>query len=291
MSSKKIPLSRAFLWILGSTLLLSGTAFMGWLYFLHVKEKRYQDDQYQIVALVQSNPQRDALKSAYLAEVLDLSLDRPVNLYQFNAKEGVKTLLANPLIKEASIKKILPGTLLINYQLRTPLAYLGDFANTVIDEEGTLFPFRPFFTPKRLPIFILGIREGECQWGCSLKDEHSLKLAFSILDQFDALKEDRFRIKQLDVSQAQADSYGQRQVVLVLEEKSQDWNASENPESLVYVRLNSDDPAQALANLKTLQSALFENKEDTVVKDQVKKSGMMLIDLRIPHLAYIKRGS
>lgn len=290
MSGQKVPLSKAFLWILGSTLLISGTAFMGWLYYLHVKEKRYQDDQYQIAAIVQSNLQSDALKTAYLAEVLDLSLDRPVNLYQFNVKEGVNTLLSNPLIKEASIKKILPGTLLIHYQMRTPLAYLGDYANTVIDEGGALFPFRPFFTPKRLPILILGMKPNERQWGSSLKGERSLKLAYSIMQQFDQLKQDRFRIRQLDVSLAQDDSYGQRQVVLVLEENSQDWNASD-PHSLLYLRLNADDPAQALVNFHTLQAALFDKKEEAPVKDLGAGSKIVLIDLRIPHLAFIKRAS
>lgn len=289
MSSQKIPLSKAFLWILGSTLLISGTAFMGWLYYLHVKEKRFQDDQYQIAAIVQSNLQSDALKTAYLAEVLNLSLDRPVNLYQFNVKEGVNTLLSNPLIQEASIKKILPGTLWIHYQMRTPLAYLGDYGNTVIDEEGALFPFRPFFTPKRLPILILGMKPNERQWGSSLKGERSLKLAYSIMEQFEQLKQDRFRIRQLDVSQAKDDSYGQRQVVLVLEENSQDWNASSTPHSLLYLRLNADDPSQALVNFHTLQEALFDKKEEAPVKDQGAGSKIVMIDLRIPHLAFIKR--
>ena len=154
---------------------------MGWLYFLHLKERRMQDDQYRIVAIVQSTPQADSLKTAYLAEILDLSLDRPANLYQFDSDEGVLTLLSNSLIKEASIRKIHPGTLLISYQMRTPVAYVGEYANTVIDEEGVLFPFRPFFTPKRLPVLYLGIDDEKCKWGNCLKEEPSLKTAFSIL--------------------------------------------------------------------------------------------------------------
>ena len=108
MFQNKIPLSRAILLILVTILLVSGVAFMGWLYFLQVRERRLNDEQYQIVAIIQSTPQGDVLKTAYLAELLDLSMDHPINLYQFDVKKGIKTLLANPLIKSASIKKILP---------------------------------------------------------------------------------------------------------------------------------------------------------------------------------------
>ena len=99
MTTTKMPFSRSLIWILVSTLLISGSAFMGWLYFLHVKERRLHDDQYRIVAIIQSTPQADALKTLYLAELLGLSLDRPINLYQFNAKEAAQTLLSHPLIK------------------------------------------------------------------------------------------------------------------------------------------------------------------------------------------------
>jgi hypothetical protein len=279
MSEIKMPLSKALLWILGSTLLISGTAFMGWLYFLHLKERRLQDDQYRIVALVQSTTQIDSLKSTYLAEVLGLSVDRPVNLYQFNVKDGVNALLTNDLIKEASIRKILPGALLIHYEMRNPIAHLGEFTNTFIDPEGILFPSHPFFTPKRLPIFILGLKEGEWKWGSSLRDERGLNLAKIILAQFKHLKQEKFRVKQLDVSQAFADSFGQRQVVMVLE--GMESNLTSSSRSELFLRLSPDDTKQELANFETLRKELFENKSG--------EHDIDWIDLRIPHLAYIKR--
>ncbi len=45
--------------------------------------------------------------------------------------------------------------------MRTPYAYIGEFANTAIDKEGYLFPFRPFFTPKNLPILYIGLNAGK----------------------------------------------------------------------------------------------------------------------------------
>lgn len=284
MIESKLPVSRSILWILVSTLFISGTAFTGWLYFLHIRERRLHDDQYRIVAIVQNAPQADSLKTVYLAELLDLSLNHPINLYQFNIKEATQTLVSNPLIKEATIKKILPGTVYIDYQMRKPLAYVGDFANTFIDEEGYLFPFRPFFTPKRLPTVYLGLNKDECKWGSCLKDLSSVRLTFDLLCQFDQLKQEKFYMKQLDVTQAQADSYGQRQVVMVLE-KNDHALAPTSSKPLIFLRLSSDHTEQDLANFRVLQAALFEKSDKVVTENQP-----LCIDLRIPHLAFIKSG-
>lgn len=286
MIDNKMPFSRSLLWILVTTLLISGSAFMGWLYFLHNRDRRLHDDQYRIVAIIQSTPHADALKTLYLAELLDLSLDRPINLYQFNINNGVLALLKNPLIKNASIKKILPGTLFIHYELRLPFAYVGDVTNTVIDQEGYLFPFRPFFTPKHLPTIYLGLSEGACKWGNCLKDEPSVNLAFSILREIEQLPQKNLHIKQLDVTQAQSDSYGQRQVVLVTEEKRQDKTSSSNP--LIFLRLSTNHIAQDLTNFQTLRNELFKKNEGLLAKLQKESSQALIVDLRIPHLAFIK---
>ncbi len=282
MVDHKIPFSRALLWILLSTLLVSGSVFMGWLYYLQVREHRLHDDQYRIVAIVQSTPQIEALKTVYLAELLDLSLDRPVNLYQFNAKEAERQLLVSPLIKEATVKKILPGTLYIYYETRTPIAYLGDFTNTAIDEEGYLFPFHPFFTPKRLPILYFGLDREECEWGGCLKSHPYFPLIFNILQQLNPLGQEKFLVKQLDLSHARADSYGQRQMIVMIEEIGQEGEKASSPYPILYLRLSSDHYSQDLANFRTLYAAAQEKRELPLV-DQT------IIDLRIPHLAFIKK--
>ncbi len=47
------------------------------------------------------------------------------------------------------------------------------------------------------------------------------------------------------MTQAQADSYGQRQIIMVLEERGANISSS-NP--FIYLRLSSDHTAQGLAN-------------------------------------------
>ncbi len=271
-----MPFNRALIWILVSTLLISGSAFMGWLYYLHMRERRLNDEQYRLVAIVQSTPHAETLKTVYLAEILDLSVDRPINLYQFSAKDAESKLLAHPLIKRATVKKILPGTIYIDYEMRFPVAYLGDYLNTAIDEEGYLFPFRPFFTPKRLPVVYLGLDQQELTWGNCLK-EQIIQLTWDVLHQFNQLQLPQFYLKQLDMTSVYADSYGQRQIVLILEER-------EELSSPIYLRLSTEHYAQNLINFRTLYQASFQQPALYL------EGQSAIIDLRIPHLAFIKKG-
>ncbi|CUI16253.1 putative cell division protein FtsQ [Candidatus Protochlamydia naegleriophila] len=288
---EEIPINRACLWILLSTLLVSGSAFMGWLYYQHAKEKRLQDEQYRIVAIVQSCPQQEGLKTGYLAELLELSLDQPINLYLFDLRAAEKKLLACPLIKSAFIQKILPGTLYIRYEMRTPVAYVGDFSNTAVDVEGYLFPFRPFFTPKKLPIVYLGLADADGKWGSCLAAQERLELAFDLLKFFKESNASDLQIKQVDVAEAYADSYGRRQVVIMLEESAD--KLSNDVVKAFLLRLNTEHYKQNIANFFSLQTALNERKKAKlpVTKAVCSADKYVIVDLRIPHLAFIKEES
>ncbi len=260
-------------WILLSILLISGTALMGWLYYLHLRNLRIHDPEYDIVAIVQKNAQSEALKTMYLAQLLDLSFDRPVNIYQFDEDEGEKKLNASPVIKKAHIKKIRPGILYIDYQVRTPMAYLGNYSNTAIDQEGNIFPFRPFFTPKTLPSFYLKNLNEKNAWGTSLKYNKEFQLALKVLKKAEVLTRQNIIITQIDVSQAYLESYGQRQIVMTLTQQ-----IGKNEEKMItYLRLNTDNYAQNIDNYITL--CLQKNQSKTYEK---------IIDFRIPHLAFIE---
>lgn len=287
---EEIPFSRACLWILLSTLLVSGSAFMGWLYYQHAKEKRLQDEQYRIVAIVQSCPQQEGLKTGYLAELLELSLDQPINLYLFDLRAAEKKLLACPLIKNAFIQKIRPGTLYIRYEMRVPVAYVGDFSNTAVDVEGCLFPFSPFFTPKKLPIIYLGLTEAD-KWGACLVEQERLTLAFDLLKFFEEVNISDMRIKQIDVAEAYADSYGQRQVVAVVEEGG--GTSLDSSTQAFLLRLNTEHYKQNIANFSSLQKTLYAQKKEKlpIKKESRLADKPVIVDLRIPHLAFIKQDS
>ena len=280
---KKLPLNHALLWILVSTLLISGSVFMGWLYYLHVRELRLQDNQYNITTLVQKVLPSNQLKTSYLAELLDLSVDRPLNLYQFNSKEGEKRLNISPLIQRSNIRKIRPNALLIDYQMREPLAYLGDCTNTAIDEQGVIFPYRPFYPAKNLPTIYLNLNAKDIKWGDSLKNHELMQCVFSFLKNFKKLPAHQFFLKQLDVTNIDADSYGQREIVIVLEgllSKIDPKNSFH-----LYLRLNPDFYQKNLIHFLTL----VNQPEKIQLLKINKQNKILIIDLRLPFLAFIKQ--
>lgn len=293
-SSSQLPLSRALLWIFLSILITCALALLGWLYYSHLKELRLHDPRYRLIAMIQATPQQEVLKTVYLTEWLDLSIDKSVNLYAFDSKKAEQRLLASPLIKEATLKKIRPGILYVEYDMRQPIAYLGDYVNAALDEQGFLFPFSPFFTPKKLPIFYLGLSNKEKGWGEYLKNDERFQLACQVAQY---LKDKKLQVKQVDVSKAFADSFGQRQIVVMLEDEL-DYQVDGKVDKVIkpyILRLSSEDYQQNLMNYHTLKAYLtsqIQKEAPVPSKDPIKtKLPVSIIDFRIPHLAFIKKGA
>jgi len=292
----KIPISQAIVWIVLSTVLISGSVGMSLFYYLHLRDQRTRDPQYEISAILQAGGPKETLKAVFLAELLDLSVDQPTNLYRFNTQEAQQNLLKCPLIAKAELKKIKPSTILVNYTLRQPIAFLGDFTNTAIDEKGFLFPFKPFFTPKKLPEIYLGYLKEQQQdiWGSYLSGEAS-ELAFTLfqLTSKHCCSESTY-IRKIDVSKAFAQSYGQRQIILIIEELIE-----RQVEGRVLlctfpqiVRLSTEHFRQGIANYLVLRPFLKKQALNLPLTEDVNlvKGQEVIIDLRIPHLAYIQPG-
>lgn len=269
--STKIPLAKALFLIFLSTLLLSGTSWSVFFFIKYFYHSRWENEHYNIVALVQTGPERESLKTSYLAELLGLSSDQPANIYHFDLGEGQKKMLDSPLIKSAVLKRITPGTLYVEYAIRRPVAFLEDYSNTAIDEEGVLIPFKPFFSPKKIPKIYLGLENDyEAMWGAKIRDE-KLKTAFGVLNEAVPLAEkNRLAIESVDMSQWLAKSYGQRQIVLKL--------VSEDGVKF-FLRLNHRDFIKNLRQFSRLD------------KVPIGQSKLLIFDLRIPHLAFMMSSS
>lgn len=252
------------------SLFLAGLGWMATLYYLKEKEKRWQDPQYNIVALVQSCPQQESLKTGYLAELLHLSADLPSNLYAFDLEEGERRLLRSPLIKAAVLKRIPPGTLYVHYQVRTPLAYIGELTNTAVDEEGVLFPFTPFFTPKKLPKLWFGFELDRLKWGNHIDREQAFQLVTEILKQIKSIENSSLAVRQIDVSHAFSSNRGKREIVLKVETRVNQEEARS-----VYLRLDPHSYLQNLADWQTLQKRKL-------------KPEFEIVDLRVPHMGLVK---
>lgn len=298
--SSMLSLKSALLWILMSTLLISGSAALGLFYYQHVRSLRLHDGKYKIIALVQTTASKSPLKTIYFSELLGLSIDRPLNLYQFNSKEGTRKILASPLIKQAQVKKIKPGTLHIDYTAREPIAFLEDYTNTVLDVEGYAFPFKPFFTPKKLPLVYLGISHPIDNvlewngWGTKLEGTR-IQLALSLLNYL--LNQTCCELQQvhrLDVSKAFASSYGQREIILEFEEQFEREYQGQAVLAIFprILRLSTENYLEGFTNYMHLRQHL---EKDTFAfpaplpAQTLVRASAITIDLRIPHLAYISK--
>src|SRR3972149_5291299 len=151
-----IPLVQALAWIIGSTFVINAAAYNGLKFYFKNLRSKTKNPRYAISSIVQTGPQKEALKTEYLAELMGLSVDRPVSSNMFDVKRAELCLLNSPLIKKVVVKTVPPTGLYIDYTVRQPIAWVYDFENIAIDRDGYLFPVRPFLTPKVLPEIYFG---------------------------------------------------------------------------------------------------------------------------------------
>lgn len=292
---------QALFCLIGST---SATLFCsvgGYALWSKSKKDRLSDPAYQINSIVQTGPEREALKTVYLAELLSLSADKPINLYAFDLKKGREKLLSSPLIAQAEIRRLPPNTLYIDYEVRKPVAWLGDYKNIGIDRAGYLFPVNPFFSPKELTEIYLGLpsftapedssgRKGGA-WHTPVNNRH-LHLAFDILQFLEGSPwREGFRVKRIDVSNAFASSLGQREVVLFTEEEIAFTEEGRTVFGIFpkILRLAPREYQQQLSNFFVLRKSMAEDYRRQIASSpQSGRFNPRTIDLRIPQLAFVE---
>ncbi len=215
--------------------------------------------------MIQTGPVKEALKSEHLEELLDICFDQPQNLYSYSTLEGEKKLIQSALIKEVKLTKEYPNSLIIDYTTREPIAYLSDYENLVVDQDGVLFPLSPFFTPKVLPEVYLGIKIEPFKYG-KLCDE-KLELALKILNLFEQYHIKGLTIKKIDISKLRVESLGQQEIVITLIEELGKKNY------LRFLRLTHDHYPEELEHF-------FSLKQMSLPQD-------FTIDLRLLPNAYL----
>ncbi len=298
-----LPLTHALAWIVGSAFVVSVSAHLGFkAYFAHEYHKAC-DPRYLMRTLVQTGPQKQALKTEYLAQLMGISSDLPPNALTFDLKKARENLMSSPLIESAELKLIAPSTLYVDYTIRQPIAQLYDYENIVIDKEGYPFPLRPFLTPKVLPEIYLGLpsfreseRDSKCsvfQWGVPLKGK-DVDLALHLIALFsDPQIRDLFLVKRIDVSRAFAESYGSREIVVLVEDKVL---LQQEGRVLEYVfpkilRLSTQNYSKDLGNYLSLRSQLLIEERASIPSllkaDDPSFAKPKIIDLRIQNLAFI----
>lgn len=295
-SKKQLSLPAALAWIVGSTLLVTGFGYNGIKYYLKSNSTNRLGKAETVLTIVQTGPQKEALKTVYLAELMGISVDRPLLFSQLNPEEANRRLLRSPVIKEASVKGVKPGTVYVDYSVRQPIAWLYEYTNAAIDEEGAIFPVSPFFSPKKLPEVYLGIPPfSEEPWGKFLEGREA-RLALSLLKLFsEPAYRDLFQVRRIDVSNAFAESYGVREIVLLIEDEIA---LRENGKEAVFVsprflRLSTKNYSQELGNFLKLRPQMLEQEQKglKMPEGEVAQSIKLpekVIDFRLPSLAFIE---
>lgn len=282
----KLPLVHALAWIVLSTILISGGSTYWFKNHLKEKQERHYGRAHRIVTLVQTGPQRDALKSTYLAQLMGLAIDCPQSIHLFDTRKAERDLLRSHVIKEAHVKAIPPQTIYVDYTVRQPVALLYDYENIAIDEEGYLFPLLPFFPPKKLPEIYFALTEPINP----LKGK-ALELAMTLVRLLDEpAYKGLFDVKRIDVSHSAAESYGRREIVLWVE----DAFFTKGVQFLFprLLRLSVKNYAAELGNyLQLREQLLSEECKNLPLPPQGQECVRYpekVIDLRLPNLAFIE---
>jgi hypothetical protein len=271
--------------------------YSGYCYWKKNRIAKLCDHRYSISKIIQTGPEKEALPTAYLAEVLNLSTDQPVHLYEYDLKEAVDKLLSSPLIAAVSVKLIAPNALYVDYTVRKPIAWLGDYKNTAIDQDHYLFPVSPFFSPKELPEIFLGLSsfgsEEGGKWQCPMQNPR-LDLALEVLQFVQGFaRSENLRIKRIDVSNAFAQSSGQREIVICTEE---DITLKASGEMVSYtfpkmLRLSRREYQSQMQNFISLKKSMMEDYQKQLSHAALpssKRFRSRVVDLRIPHLAFVE---
>jgi hypothetical protein len=299
-----LPLSQALSWIVASTLLFSGTSHALIKQYFKKRSQKINDPHLALRSIIQTGPQKEALKTRYLAELLGISSDRPCYAKHFDLQSAKQRLLRSPLISCAEVKLSGSDTLYIDYTIRQPLAWLEDYENITVDKEGYPFPFSPFFTPKNLPAIYLGLSpfgtpspdpdRPTARFGTPLEGKY-FSLALDLLSIVtDPKVADLFSVKRIDVSNAFAESYGTREIVVMTEDTLiQQAQGREVQFTLPRIlRLSTKHYAQELGNYLKLREQLLEEERQSASASEHLGSTVRLkekiIDFRIQKLAFIE---
>lgn len=293
--SPQLPLTHALAWIVGSTFLITGSA-----HYVLTKEvgfsRRLEKTPVDIItSMIQTGPQKDALRSEYLAELIGLSTDRPIKASALDVSSAEKALLASPLIADAHVRIIKPSTVYIDYTLRQPIAWLYDAENTGVDKDGFPLPMYPFFPPKRLPEIYLGLGNiGEndsdtITWNRPLEGRRK-EIAFDILKRLSPFTKEQFRIKRIDSSKIDEESLGRRELTVAIENELYVQGREEPISSLHWLRLSVNNYPKELGNYLELRKNLLEKEFTRSRNDFSPQAIEKVIDLRLTDLAYVSEG-
>lgn len=257
-----LNLRQAILAILLPTLLLSG-GIAAYLVFRHRQETcRRADPTYEIKAIVQRTSGQ-GVSTNLLMELLDLSTDQPSNLCAFSVIHAEKKLKSWGVFKDIQISKVFPDTLVIDYKMKEPLAYLQNRSNTAISAEGDVIPFHPFYSPKKIPVVRLG---QDLAWGDSANTD-----LIQLLNVIQLIRQElQHSIELVDFSEI--NNFNDQ---IIIHSRFKNKNR--------WLRLDKSALSNQIVHYKKILPTLLKWEEQN-------DSNVTVVDLRLPEVALINKG-
>lgn len=196
-----MSLNRSLFYIVLSTVMISGTSWGAWAGWQYWQWKLENDSRYPVRAIMTKSLGGEPLRPSIVAEWLNLSVTKTMNLYRLNLNEAKKKIERQLPVKRAIVSRIPPSTLMVEIEMRRPIALVGERSNIGIDEEGNVFPLVPFYTPKKLPKIFVGHR-------------NNFPLVVAVLKSLDKRGE-LGNVELVDAEKANALSFGERELVIL----------------------------------------------------------------------------
>lgn len=161
--------------------------------------------------LIQKTPSLNSLSPRFFSDYLSL---RPKGNYLKIDKLDIgkinSKLESFPIFKKVEAVFSHQGQLEIYYELRTPYAYLKDFSQLALDQEGYVIPANLFFSPKKLPFVYLGLHS--ITWNSS----HDMTLVKQIIDAIAPFENQTLKLELIDVSLLSHKLASHREVVVTV---------------------------------------------------------------------------
>jgi hypothetical protein len=288
---KRLKFSEALFWIIFSTIIISGFNYFIFSQVKKKQKKKLVSSKYHIKTIAQ-NQNDICLDVDYLAELLNLSIDKPTNLFLFDENKAKENLLSSPLIKKVTeIKKIKPNCIFVDYEIRNPVGYICGFENVAIDEEGYIFPINPFFPDMDLCKFCFDLNN------IDEYKKNQTNQAVLILDIYKKLKNSGFadlvKIKILDASRLDAQSYGKRELIIFIEEEVIVHKDKADITVIfpMILRLALNNYLEQIGNYVSLRKKILKDYENQIkssnIVNHIIRFKPKTIDLRISKLAFI----
>jgi hypothetical protein len=263
--------------VLSVSLAITGFSFKAYQRWYINGVKIRSSHEFMINGIYQTGSKKEGISTNALAEMLDLSIDRPVHLLDFDEKKMEQKLMSYPIFKSVKISKRKPSSIYIDYDLRDPIAVSSDYLDAVIDDDGVIFPYRDFFTQKKLPHVYFGIaEEGDLQ----AKKEMFFTLLKTAKNKLEPLQ---FRVVLIDVSKLFAESFSKRELILKVEQEESSLPFT------YYLRMNGHDHDMLLSNFIVLYHKELKNKQKLWLKLHPEQAPpAKIIDLRLDGMALIE---